>query len=492
METRLTGNSNVFKGIPPYFTPFGRDFIKISRKAYSFPAYAVPILAACLNKKHFSVSCINDFYQDSKESIAGKARSTRYAACISTTFLTKASSIANIVKFVKKINPGLKIIIGGAGIINFPETRKFADINVFFEGEETIGQLSPAIEKRKDISGIAGISYFKGKREIFTKKRDRISDLGTIPIPAWNTLSGKLKEEKYLPIESSRGCVGNCSFCLETKFWPGVRFYPVNRVLRELKEGVKKFGVRSYYFQDSNISNSRTYLESLCDAILIEGINIKWSCESRIDTLDKTLVDKMRKAGCRAITFGMESADMRVLRNMNKAVSEKKMDSFRALVKHMRKARMLANINVIVGFPGEDKKSIKKTIDFILDAEPTTYSLSKFFLEKGTDIWKDKKKFNLTGGMRTWKHDTMRSDELDSILRDVFLRISGKGEIYHWTSASVDLIRALSKGKDFGDFVKYIKSINQICVEDLTRKGKSYSARYNRSFRYIQKYIQSA
>lgn len=492
METRLTDNSNVFKGIPPYFTPYGRDFIKMSRRAYSFPAYAVPILAACLKKKGFSASCINDFYEDSAEGLARKIRNTKYAVLLSTTFLTKAQSIIKITKFVRSVNPDLKIIIGGAGIINFPKVRKYADINVFYEGEETIQELAPLLGKRRGVSGIKGISYFKGQKEIVTEKRDCIVDLGDVPIPAWNTLPDKLKEEKYLPIESSRGCVGNCSFCLETKYWPGVRFYPVDRVVKEIKEGVKKFGVRFCYFQDSNISNSRKHLEHLCDAIRKEGVNIRWSCESRIDTLDKALADKMRNAGCSAITFGMESADMRVLRNMNKVVSEKKMNTFRALVKHMRKNRMLANINVIVGFPGEDKRSVKKTVDFILDAEPVTYSLSKFFLEKGTDIWKNKKKFNLIGSMHKWEHDTMRSDELDLILRDIFLRVSGKSEIYHWTSASVDLIRALSNGKTFGEFVKYLKSINQICVEDLTRKDKPYSTGYNQSFRYVQKYIQAA
>ncbi|MBN1353481.1 MAG: radical SAM protein [Candidatus Omnitrophica bacterium] len=490
METRLNDNSNVFQGIPPYFTPYGRDFIKISGRAYSFPAYAVPVLAACLKKRRISVSCINDFYQNDEESIARKVRNTKRAVGISTTFLTKESSITKIIDFVKKTNPHVKVILGGAGIINFPGVRKHADINVFYEGEETIQELTYVFEKRRNIEDVKGISYFKRGREIVNKRRDCIGDLGKIPIPAWNAVSDKPAEERYLPLESSRGCVGNCSFCLETKYWPGIRFYPVDRVVREIKAGIKKYGTRFYYFQDSNISNSRNYLKRLCDAILESNLCIKWSCESRVDGLDRALVDKMYRAGCRGITFGMESADRRVLQNMNKAMSEDKPGLFSSTVRHMRKRNMLANINIIVGFPGEDKKSIKNTVDFLLEAKPFTYSMAKFFLEKGTDIWKNRKKFNLSGSMYDWRHNTMCSGELDAIVREIFLRVSAKQEIYHWTSAAVDLVRALSKGKTFGNFIKYLKSINQICVEDLTKTHESYSSRYNDSFRYVTRYIQ--
>ena len=246
---------------------------------------------------------------------------------------------------------------------------------------------------------------------------------------------------------------------------------------------------RFYYFQDSNISNSKLYLGGLCDTIVKERLNITWSCESRIDTLTKELVDKMHRAGCRAITFGMESADRKILRNMNKPVSVKKMQEFCSVVKYMRKKKMLANINVIVGFPGESKKSVAKTINFLLKARPIAYSMSKFFLERGTDIWRKRDKFNLRGSMYKWRHDTMESRQLDDFLRHIFLRVSKNSGIYHWTSASVDLIRHMGKGKSFEDFVIYLKSVNRMCAEDLMKKKGNYSRMYDQCFRYIMKYL---
>jgi len=489
MASRLADNSNVFKGIPPYFTPYGRDFMRISPKAYNFPAYALPILAACLKRKGFSVSCMNDFYSEPPEKVEKALKNTKYAVGISTTFLTNARSIAQIAKYVRRVNPALKIIMGGPGIINSPEARKQSDVNILYEGERTIEELAPPICCNKSLSKIDGISYFKGRKEVLTKRREPISDLGDIPVPYWKALSGKVKEERYLPIESSRGCIGNCSFCLETRYWPGVRFYPIERVIREIKEGVLKCGVRFYYFQDSNISNSPKYLSDLCDAIHKAKLKITWSCESRIDTITKELVDKMSRAGCKGITFGMESADPGVLRNMNKYIPDKKMKSFSSVVKYMRKKKMLANINMIVGFPGDDKKSIDRTIKFLLEARPIAYSMSKFFLERGTDIWNNRKSFGMKGSMFNWEHDTMKSSELDALIRYVFLRVSKKRDIYHWASASVDLVRFMSKGKTFTGFVKYLKAVNRMCVEDLTRKKGAYSRKYNKNFRYISKFL---
>ncbi|MCQ9207395.1 MAG: B12-binding domain-containing radical SAM protein [Omnitrophica bacterium] len=489
IQSRLTDNSNVFRGIPPYFMPYGRDFIRISQKAYSFPAYAIPILAGILRKLHFSVSCINDFYSDNPAAAREKIKKTRYAVFISTTFLTKKRSITDVAKFVRDANPAVKIVMGGAGIVNFPGARRFADINIFYEGEDTVAELAPLLSGRRAISRVKGISYFNGTKEISMPRRDCIKDLGRLTLPDWRTLSRKVREEKYLPIESSRGCIGNCSFCLETKYWPGVRFYPVDRVIREIKENIKRFGIRFYYFQDSNISNSRAYLTRLIEAIRDEQLKITWSCESRIDTVTEELVAKMRNSGCRAITFGMESADERVLRNMNKPMTDKKMKSFSSIVRSMRREGMLANINVIVGFPGEDKKSIEKTIQFLLETEPITYSMSKFFLEKGTGIWKARKKFSLKGSMYKWTHTTMKSGELDGLLRHMFLSVSRGSRIYHWPSASVDLIRHMGKGKSFSGFVKYLKSVNHICAEDLDRKKNEYSRRYNDSMRDITDYL---
>ncbi|GEM_PF-6640856 len=488
-ESRLLDNSNVFKGIPPYITPYGRDLMAVSRKAYSFPAYAVPILAACLKEGGSSVSCVNDFFSEDPSDIKKAIKNTSVAAFLSTTFLTNGRTIKRVTTFIKRSNPEIKVIAGGPGIINSPSSRKNADLCALYEGEETVRELGACLMNGEPVAGIRGISYFLKGKEVYTGKRDCVGELNRVPIPAWEALSRKVLEEKYLPIEASRGCVGKCSFCLETRYWPGIRLYPVERVVREMKSSYKRFGVKSFYFQDSNISNSRRHLLELCEGIKAVAPGIVWSCESRIDTLSDEVLQKMREAGCRAITFGMESADQLILKNMNKGITGLKLKAFSRLVKRMRHIGMLANINVIVGFPGETRVSMKRTTDFILESGPMTYSMSKFFLERGTDIWIRRREFGLSGSMFKWKHRTMASNEVDGLIKEVFLSIAKDPDVCHWTSASVDLVRHMAKGKSFKEFSRYIKAINGMCVEDLTKDGGGYSKRYDGYFNFISKYL---
>jgi radical SAM superfamily enzyme YgiQ (UPF0313 family) len=185
----------------------------------------------------------------------------------------------------------------------------------------------------------------------------------------------------------------------------------------------------------------------------------------------------------------MESADPVVLRNMRKGTNAKVMDEFAYLVRYMRKLNMIANINIIVGFPGEDAKSVRRTIDFLLKAKPMAYSMSKFFLERGTDIWNRRKEFGLYGLMYGWKHKTMTSSDLDALIRYIFVSVSADSDICHWTSASVDLIRHMAKGKRLEEIICYMKAVNRICAEDIDRKNHRYTRAYHSDFRFISAYL---
>ncbi len=110
-------------------------------------------------------------------------------------------------------------------------------------------------------------------------------------------------------------------------------------------------------------------------------------------------------------------------------------------------------------------------------------------IERGIELWKNRKNFNLKGSIYKWKHNGISSNQLDDMLRQIFLTVSKNLEIYHWISTSVDLIRHMSKGKSIGDFVKYLKAFNQMCIEDLARKGSSYSSKYHKSFKHIINYL---
>lgn len=486
-------NSNIFKYIPPYFIPFGRDILKAAPKAQSFNTYAIPLLGAMARKHGYSVFGVNDFFSCDKNELKREIQHADLAVGLSTTFLTSFESIRFVTKFIKETNPEIPLMVGGPGIINFPESRKLGDINIFYEGDLSfISVLNELKSKNNDFKNISGISYvLSGTENITTDRPVQIPDLNVIPTPDWDITLNKSTYQPYLPIEASRGCIAKCSFCLETRYWEGVRYFSLGHILDELKKDKDLYGTRAFYFQESNMGNSKKKINELCQAIINEKLNILWGCECRIDGLDDKILDLMYESGCRCITFGVESSSDQVLQNMKKGISREKLLRKALLIQKMKRLDMLANINIIVGFPGETAETIEETISFLKEFEPITYSLAKFFLERATPIYEEKEKYGIRGEGYSWSHDTMRYDELDIHIRYIFQQVSSGLKSFHWPSGTIELLHHLGLGKSLEDFKKYLKAFHVICLEDLAKeKDAPYSKEYADSFDMILNYFK--
>ncbi len=134
-----------------------------------------------------------------------------------TLSITKAAKLA---KMIKNINKNIKIIIGGPHITGIPkktmELFKEFDIGVIGEGEITIVELLDHLNNKKSLNKIKGIVYRKNGRIILNKRREFISNLDKLPLPAWSLLPNLAKT--YIPsafgyeklpsnvLITSRGC----------------------------------------------------------------------------------------------------------------------------------------------------------------------------------------------------------------------------------------------------------------------------------------------
>jgi radical SAM superfamily enzyme YgiQ (UPF0313 family) len=97
----------------------------------------------------------------------------------------------------------------------------------------------------------------------------------------------------------------------------------------------------------------------LCDKLGLLGI--KWFSQSRVNLVDKELLVKMKESGCVAIGYGVESGSQHVLDCMDKRI---KVEESIAAVKNTVDAGMTPIIQVMFGFPGENRESIEETIKF--------------------------------------------------------------------------------------------------------------------------------
>ena len=96
-------------------------------------------------------------------------------------------------------------------------------------------------------------------------------------------------------------------------------------------------------------------------------IGIPWDCQTRVSTVSKELLSKMREANCQQVFFGVESGCQKILDAVNKGTT---VEQNKAAIKMAKKAGLFVAVSVMVGYPGETPEMLKQTIDLLRNTEP--------------------------------------------------------------------------------------------------------------------------
>lgn len=280
---------------------------------------------------------------------------------------------------------GPHITLDGA---HFLGTNEIFDVVMFGEGEKRIVNLLKAIREKTDLASIKGIFYRTGKEVVFSGPPERILDLDALPYPDYSDFDsiadGKIHN---YPLVTSRGCPYQCTYCSAGKVM-GTKWVSrsVNSVIGELIMAKDKYRIDCFNIQDDNFSFDIKRAKQLCDKLIEQKINIKWSCYNgiRADRIDGELMAKMKKAGCFAISFGIES----VVKKEFEAI--KKGEDFSDILKAIEIARLnriSVSGNFIIGLPYSNLDSIRTAIEFArkLRLESCIFNLLVPF--PGTEVW---------------------------------------------------------------------------------------------------------
>lgn len=234
-----------------------------------------------------------------------------------------------------------------------------------------------------------------------------IKDLDSIPFPARELVPIKklrnlsnIHGDSYkgdgaaTTIITSRGCPYRCAFC--SKALKQTRYFryrsPIN-IYNELKEVQEKYDIHHFRFIDDCFTVNVGRVHRLCK--LIKNLDICWLCITRTDAVNRQLLTEMYEAGCREIHYGIESGSQRLLDLMNKQVT---VETNLYAVKIAKEAGLKVKIFLMYGFPTEKTEDIELTKKFVLKAQPDKWTLSKFALLPGSDVWNNPTKYGLSRG----------------------------------------------------------------------------------------------
>lgn len=272
-------------------------------------------------------------------------------------------------KLLKWLYPSAKIILGGVHSTARPYealAEPAVDIVVAGEGEITFSELVNG-RPPQDILGV----FFKNNGEACsTGTRPLIEDLDSLPYPAYHKLPMKLYRPAVggyhrLPavhMLTSRGCPHHCTYCYHI-FGRGVRFRSPENVLEELKFMLDKYDVREVYFYDDTFNLKRDRVIKICEGILKLNRKIGWSCLARVDGMDKELLTLMKKSGCHAITYGVETSEPEILKNIRKKIS---LEEAERVIRYTVEAGIVCRVGFMLGNPGETMETMKKTIRYAI------------------------------------------------------------------------------------------------------------------------------
>ncbi len=265
--------------------------------------------------------------------------------------------------------PSVRLLMGGVHPTVFHEElvrEGVCDLVIRGEGEGPIEALASGTGLEK----VPSLTWRdSGGKVVVNPEQETFAELDELPFPAYHKLPmdryhsalGAAKRSPSIGIITSRGCPGKCKFCYSGMYGSRIRMNSAKRVYEHVEFLQRNYGIREVSFYDDTFTTNRKRVEKLCEMLISGNVRMSWSCFARVDTVHPEMLALMKKAGCHQISYGFESADEEILKNINKKAGT---DKAREAVAMTRRAGIDVRGAFMIGNPGETTGSIRKTMEY--------------------------------------------------------------------------------------------------------------------------------
>lgn len=314
-----------------------------------------------------------------------------------TVWSLALASVRESLSAVKQAKPKATIILGGPHPSALPaETLDyFKDADFAFQGEAELGLpafLDKLAQGRGDFTSIPGLVYRLGAKVVANAPKMQ-EDLDGLGFPSWDLINpreyfrpGSLIGKDTAVLTCTRGCPYSCTFC---SAWitagRKIRKRSISHIMQEIEHLHSNYGIKIFDIPDENFTFDREYVMDFCEAVISDKRNFEFFLPNgiRLDSLDRGLLLAMRKARFRReVAVGIESGSQRVLKLMKKNLS---LDVVREKVKLLHQAGFRPIGYFIMGFPGETKVDMEKTLALAMELKLYAAAFTPFAPMPGTE-----------------------------------------------------------------------------------------------------------
>lgn len=361
-----------------------------------YPPLGLLYVSAYLKSKNIVNDVFDTTFSSQKEQLDFIAEKNPKIICIYTNLMTKVEVI-KLIKMLKTDSFNFpKIVLGGPDVTynieNYLNTG--ADFLIIGEGEETTFELYNAIMNNGNFHEVDGIAFMENKAVIKTKARTKFKELDELPLPnreainmhnyleTWKNNHG----ESSMTISTQRGCPYTCKWCSTAVYGQSYRRRPANQVASEMKMLKEKYNPDAIWFVDDVFTISHKWLTAFHEEVVKQNAQIRFECITRAERLNDEILRLLKEAGCFRIWIGAESGSQEIIDAMDRRVD---VNHVKKIIQDTNAMGIETGTFIMLGYPGETKKNINETIQYLKEAKPTHYTITIAYPIKGTSLYNE-------------------------------------------------------------------------------------------------------
>ncbi|MDD2236355.1 MAG: radical SAM protein, partial [Kiritimatiellae bacterium] len=290
-----------------------------------------------------------------------------------------------IAQCIRRHAPGVHIAAGGGYVntewrtLSDPRVFDYLDYILYDDGELPLLRLVKFLEGKSARNELVRTRLLENGRVTYVndpgapelRHRDRPApcfeglDLQRYcpMIESPNPMHRLWSDRCWIKMTLAHGCYWHrCAFCDTSLDY--IRRYdpaPAVRIVEWIEQVIAETGRRDFHFVDE--AAPPALLRRLAEILIDRNIQINWWTNIRFERAFNTeLASLLARAGCLAVTGGMECAEDRLLTLMNKGVTLKGMAQ---AARSLADAGILVHAYLMYGFPTETRREIVDALEYV-------------------------------------------------------------------------------------------------------------------------------
>lgn len=277
------------------------------------------------------------------------------------------------------------------------------------EGEITLGELMDSLKGRTDmpLELIKGLAFptngrpsesnlqslISNPQTVYTPPRPIITDLDSLPFPAWDLVDIPRYQEIWyerhgyysMNMVTTRGCPYHCNWCAKPIWGQRYNVRSPENVVTELKWLKETYHPDHIWFADDIMGLKPGWLQCFADLIEKHDARVPFKSLSRVDLLLRNGdIDALKRAGCQIVWVGAESGSQKILDAMEKGT---RVEQIYEATRRLHGAGLQVGFFLQFGYPGETREDIEKTLQMVRDCRPDDIGMSVSYPLPGTKFY---------------------------------------------------------------------------------------------------------